>query len=192
MGSPKNIVLYSDFNCPFCYALDERLESMGRTNQIDWRGVQHAPELPVPMTQGPAWLASELAQEVRAIRALAPEVEISQPASKPNTRSAITAVAWAKKMNPEKAALLKKSFYREFWVQGNDISNPKIIQKLMEKHGLVYSEQELEKMEETISQWDEEWRGSSVGCVPAMKHADQTWLTGLAKINDLEKFFQKK
>jgi predicted DsbA family dithiol-disulfide isomerase len=43
-----DFVLYSDFNCPFCYAFGERIMALGMVHRIDWRGVQHAPTFPLP------------------------------------------------------------------------------------------------------------------------------------------------
>ena len=31
-------ILYSDFNCPFCYALHERLHDMDLLRCCEWRG----------------------------------------------------------------------------------------------------------------------------------------------------------
>jgi predicted DsbA family dithiol-disulfide isomerase len=46
--------LYSDFNCPFCYAMYERLHEMNLLNRCKWRGVQHAPHLSKPWRAGAA------------------------------------------------------------------------------------------------------------------------------------------
>jgi hypothetical protein len=36
-----NFIVYADFNCPFCYALNERLHAMGLGERVDFRSVQH-------------------------------------------------------------------------------------------------------------------------------------------------------
>ena len=36
----KRNILYSDFNCPFCYAMHERLYEMTLLARCEWRGVQ--------------------------------------------------------------------------------------------------------------------------------------------------------
>src|SRR5690349_22882248 len=56
--------LYSDFNCPFCYALHERLHDLGLIERCEWRGVQHAPQLPRPMKPWSGSLGAELRHEV--------------------------------------------------------------------------------------------------------------------------------
>ena len=115
-----DFILYSDFNCPFCYALGERIIALGSADRIAWRGVQHAPHLPLPMAQaGPAF-ASELAREVQFVQRLAPEISIALPRGKPNTDPAIQAVAAAMNVDPHKAHRLATSLYRMFWQHGID------------------------------------------------------------------------
>lgn len=46
--------LYSDFNCPFCYALYELLQELQFIDRCEWRGVQHASHLSNPMHAGGA------------------------------------------------------------------------------------------------------------------------------------------
>jgi hypothetical protein len=48
-------LLYSDFNCPFCYAMHERLYEMNLLTRCEWRGVQHASHLPRPMKPWQGW-----------------------------------------------------------------------------------------------------------------------------------------
>ena len=88
-------VLYSDFNCPFCYAFGERVIQLQAADRIAWRGVQHAPHLAVPMASAGPTFRRELEREVQSIQRLAPDVPISLPRGKPNTGPAIQAVASA-------------------------------------------------------------------------------------------------
>jgi len=34
-----DITLFTDLNCPFCYATEQRLEALGVSAQVAWRGV---------------------------------------------------------------------------------------------------------------------------------------------------------
>ena len=72
-------ILYSDFNCPFCYALHERLHDMALLSRCEWRGVQHAPHLPRPMKPWHGSLGVELRQEVAVVQWLAPDLQIAPP-----------------------------------------------------------------------------------------------------------------
>ena len=71
--------LFTDLNCPFCYATEQRLEQLGVNEKIVWRGVEHEPDLPVPMAIDDPEIAAELAEEVKSVRARAPEVDIALP-----------------------------------------------------------------------------------------------------------------
>src|SRR5579871_6663497 len=82
-------LLYSDFNCPFCYALHGRLHHMKVLDRCEWRGVQHAPHLPRPMKPWQGTRGAELRHEVEVVRRLAPGLQIALPAGKPNTRPSI-------------------------------------------------------------------------------------------------------
>ena len=81
--------LYSDFNCPFCYAMHERLHEMNLLARCEWRGVQHASHLPRPMKPWQGSLGDELRHEVTVVQRLAPGLPIALPPGKPNTRPAI-------------------------------------------------------------------------------------------------------
>src|SRR5512147_506560 len=81
--------LYSDFNCPFCYAMHERLHEMKLLTLCEWRGVQHASYLPRPMKPWQGSLGAELRHEVAVVQRLAPGLPIALPPGKPNTRLAI-------------------------------------------------------------------------------------------------------
>ncbi|TAJ25643.1 MAG: hypothetical protein EPO64_07710, partial [Nitrospirae bacterium] len=120
----QHVAVYSDFNCPFCYALNERLGTWGDLEKITWRGVQHAPHLQVPMAPWRADMAEDLWGEVQAVRRLAPELPITVPTGKPNTAEAIRAVA-----------AFKDLLYRALWCEGADISDPATIAYLAEKAG---------------------------------------------------------
>src|SRR5262249_47408535 len=73
-----------DFNCPFCYALHQRLYDLNLLDRCDWRGVQHAPHLPSPMKPWQGSLGAELRHEVAAVQHLAPGLPIALPPGKPN------------------------------------------------------------------------------------------------------------
>src|SRR5579885_3898605 len=115
---PRTATLYSDFNCPFCYAFGERLIALRLVDVVAWRGVQHAPHLPIPMAAAGPTFASELAREVGLVQRLAPEVPIVLPKGKPNTGPAILAVAAAMQQDGGKAYAFAASLYRAFWQRG--------------------------------------------------------------------------
>jgi predicted DsbA family dithiol-disulfide isomerase len=182
----SDIILYSDFNCPFCYALGERLLVVKTERKIEWRGVQHAPYLTTPMADANAALAAELKNEVSAIQHLAPEVPITLPRGKPNTGPAIRAVAAALKVDKDRAHTFKDSLYREFWRRGIDISDASVLQALAKNIGLP---DVLDIASVTpATGWQHAWETSGLGGVPAMVRSDGKMLVGLASIEEITSF----
>jgi predicted DsbA family dithiol-disulfide isomerase len=180
-------VLFSDLNCPFCYALGERVEALGLAGQVSWRGVQHAPHLAQPMVPAGPGLASELRHEVEGIQRLAPEVSIVLPVGKPNTFAAICAVAAAMDVDRAKAHQLELALYREFWRQGTDISDSAVLMKMAHACGLGELRVTPEA-QRTASSWQAAWELSGVHAVPALIREDGQRLVGLAKSEDLKRF----
>lgn len=188
-GGTTDVILYSDFNCPFCYALGERLIAAASTHRVEWRGVQHAPYLPIPMANAGAALAAELSNEVGAIRRLAPEVSIALPRGKPNTGPAIRAVAAALKIDRERAHAFKDSLYREFWQRGADISDAGLLRELAKAAGFP---QQLDgsEIELTVSEWQQAWESNGLSGVPAMIRGDGAALVGLATREAISDFLE--
>ncbi len=178
-GTSTAVVLYSDFNCPFCYALGERLIAVASAHRVEWRGVQHAPYLPIPMASAGAALAAELSNEVSAIRRLAPEVPITLPRGKPNTGPAIRAVAAALKIDRERAHTFKDSLYREFWQRGADISDVAVLSELA-KAAALPGELDVSEIQPAVSEWQQAWESNRLGGVPAMIRSDGAVLVELA------------
>lgn len=187
-----DFILYTDFSCPFCYALSERLTALHALERIDWRGVQHAPHFQVPMaTAGPNFRL-ELEREVQSVRRLALEVPISLPRGKPNTGAAIHAVAAAMQVNHSNAHALATLLYRALWQHGSDISNPAIIESLMRQAGLQESSSRIDStgVQSIIQSWRAEWSERGVGSVPELVRHDGESLIGLVDRVTLQRFLE--
>ena len=184
-----DFILYSDFNCPFCYAFGERIIALGFADRIAWRGVQHAPYLPIPMAQASPAFASELGREVQFVQRLAPEVSIALPRGKPNTGQAIKAVAAAMNVDPHKAHRLATSLYCMFWQHGADISAPSVLRNLARQTDLpdLSITPEAVKM---VNAWHDAWLARGVGSVPDFIRQDGESITGLADLDTLRRFVQ--
>lgn len=71
-SQPVELIVYGDFNCPFsalASARVSRLERIGAV-RVDWRAVEHAPNLPPAGIEVAGELASELQRELEQIRGL--------------------------------------------------------------------------------------------------------------------------
>jgi len=182
-----DFVLYSDFNCPFCYAFGEQVIALNFADRIEWRGVQHAPHLPIPMAQVGPTFASELAREVQFVQRLAPEVPIALPLGKPNTGPAIQAVVAAMNIDPRKAHRLATSLYRVFWQHGTDISDPSVIRELADQADLADLSNTPDAVK-TVAAWHEAWMDRGVGSVPDLLRQDGESITGLVDLDTLRRF----
>lgn len=184
--------VYSDFNCPFCYAMHERLHALGLIQQVSWHGVQHAPHLPQPMATWAGHLQAELKQEVEMVRRLAPELSISLPAGKPNTGLAIMASARALRKDASRAAAFIRSLYRAFWVNGSDLSDERLVQLEAERHGFTGTEL-LGSVEPAVDlvlrEWAQRWEETDHQGVPLLQRADNQLLVGLVSEETLKQFF---
>lgn len=177
----SEITIYSDFNCPFCYATHERLERLGLHDRVRWRGVQHAPELPLPMRPAAGPFELELAREVESIRVRAPEVPIEIPPGKPNTGPAIELAAAA---TGETAGELVLDLYRRFWRDGEDLSDPEVLAAAAAgADGATGRDGSA-----LAREWQRAWSRLGIGGVPLLVAADGRHLYGLKDAEELAGF----
>lgn len=170
-------VLFSDPNCPFCYATEERLHRLGLADRVQWRGVQHAPELPVPTGPSPH-AGTALRNEVESIRQLAPEVPIAVPPAKPNTGPAILVAAAALRFDPAAGRNFVRSLYSSFWREGVDLADQEKLTGLAGGAGLAgLTVTEVDR--ETARGWRRDWIELGAFGVPLMLRADGQPLSGL-------------
>ncbi|WP_295900901.1 DsbA family protein [uncultured Bdellovibrio sp.] len=180
--------LYSDLNCPFCYALEERLVALHLNSLVEWRGVQHSQGLSVPMEIANYSLSRALEREVLQVREVAPEIEISFPLGKPNTLRAIQYVIAAQKKDAMLALVYRHTLGREFWVNGEDISNEKLLIDLARDLGMP--DLRVDTASESLADvWQREWELLGTGSVPTLQREDGEVAVGLMSIEDLKKFF---
>ena len=183
----RTTVVYGDLNCPFCYALEERLLARDAALPIEWRLVEHMPGLPiVPDSAHPDEL-EHLAGEVAALAERARDVRIRQPPFRPNTRRAIRAVAEACELDPPRAWALRSSLFRALWRDGRNIADPAIIESLVARVGLP-PQRGTAGAAELADRWTHEWRDSKLDRIPVMISEAGTKLLGLPPLRRLEMF----
>ena len=129
------VTLFTDLNCPFCYSTEQRLERLGVSDQVVWRGVEHEPELPVPMARGDSedrrrggrgGRVRAVAGPRRRHRGAAREGEHLRRAARDGRRAA---------HRREKGAAFRQAVYRAFWRDGRDISEPAVLDELADAVG---------------------------------------------------------
>jgi predicted DsbA family dithiol-disulfide isomerase len=184
---PMRVTLFTDLNCPFCYSTEQRLERLGVSDQVAWRGVEHEPELAAPMARGDLEIIAELAEEVEAVRMRAPEVTITVPPGKANTAAGLLAVAAALRVDAERGAAFRQAVYRAFWRDGLDISDPAVLDELADDVGLRPRQTRPEDAL-TVASWRLEWERSPLRGVPLLVREDGETVYGLKDVETLERF----
>lgn len=152
-GAGKFIV-YADFNCPFCYALNERLHAMNLEHRVDFRTIQHAPS--ISSKQSGFEIISDLTNEIADLRRRAPSIRVNVPLFRPNSAAASALVNAINQTDPEKAWLLRRRIYRALWVDGKDISNSAILNSLLRELDIEPPPDEALKSV-NLSGWQDEW-----------------------------------
>jgi len=147
-------VVYADFNCPFCYALNERLHVLGMGDHIDYRSVEHLPE--TSSDQCGLETLIGLTREVVELRRRSPSIEIAVPLFRPNSAPASVLLDVVSKQYPRKASYLRRRIYHALWVEGLDISDSEILQFLLDELGIDVSSTCLE-VSADLSAWQQQW-----------------------------------
>ena len=179
-------ILYSDFNCPFCYALHERLHDMDLLRCCEWRGAQHAPHLPRPMKPWQGSLGAELRQEVAVVQRLAPGLPIALPPGKPNTRAAIEqAVQWLRRDCSQGMEYVRQ-IYRALWREGRDISDPSVLTQLMTGHLAYKANEESCRI---ARDWETAWHETGQAGVPLIVSPAGDLLVGCVPVEEIRRFF---
>jgi predicted DsbA family dithiol-disulfide isomerase len=187
-------ILYSDFNCPFCYAMHERLYEMNLLDRCEWRGVQHASHLPRPMKPWQGSLGAELRHEVAVVQRLAPELPIALPPGKPNTRPAIEHAAALLRRDPSHAMAFVRQTYRAFWCEGKDISDSEVLRLLIEQAGssLDVAGAVNDEDRRVVQEWESAWHVTGQAGVPLIVSPDHYLLIGCAPPEDVRRFFARQ
>ena len=185
-SASDRFLLYSDFNCPFCYALHERLHDLGLMDRCEWRGVQHAPQLPRPMQPWSGSLEAELRHEVAMVQRLAPGLPIALPPGKPNTLPAIEQAVELLRKDLRNGMDFVQRTYHAFWREGRDISDPLIVKQLAGKH---FAE-DLDGQNQIVAQkWETAWHATGQNGVPLLVSPEGDQLVGCVPQEQVRQFF---
>ena len=190
MNEKRNF-LYSDFNCPFCYAMHERLHEMNVLDRCEWRGVQHAPQLPRPMKPWQGSLGAELRHEVTVVQRLAPGLPIALPPGKPNTRPAIEQAVALLRRDRSHGMTFVRETYRAFWCDGKDISDPAVLRQLADQGG--GSQESIgsinDESRQVAQEWEAAWHVTGQAGVPFIISSEGDRLVGCVPLEQIRRFF---
>jgi predicted DsbA family dithiol-disulfide isomerase len=180
-------VLYTDLNCPFCYATEERIAALGLEDAVEWRGVEHEPDLPVPMDTDDEEIAGELAGEVESVSGRAPEVPIALPPGKPNTARALLAAASSTRTAPDGGRAFRLDVYRAYWRDGADISDAAVLGAIARRHDGAGGDVESADRRR-VAEWQIGWERAPLRGVPLLVRPDGQTLYGLKDSAEIAAF----
>ncbi|MCP4875227.1 MAG: diguanylate cyclase [Gammaproteobacteria bacterium] len=148
---------YADFNCPFCYALNERLRVMELGRRVELRAIQHAPSISSSDVNSDQ--LSKLSREVAEVRSRTPSTKINLPLFRPNSGPAAALVNVLTKNEPDNAVLLRNRIFRALWIEGQDISSPDVLSALLKELNIKPPAKVAETPSETDA-WQIEWEST--------------------------------
>jgi diguanylate cyclase (GGDEF)-like protein len=184
-----DFVVYADFNCPFCYALNERLQALGLEDRVDYRSVQHAPAASSENTG--ISILTALSREVADVRRRAPSVQIATPLFRPSSAAATELLDRVSSQSPRHASRLRRAIFQALWVEGLDISLREVLDSLLVQQdidlGLVKT-----GSSETLSAWQTQWSNDSEfeGNIPVVISEQGEKVIGFPLESELNAFLQ--
>jgi len=160
----SRIVVFSDFNCPYCFTLDTWLTELKVGHKVRWVGIEHRPML--PRVGGNADEdARVLAREVADVDQRAPEVGVRAPPFWCNSRDALLLQNAVEVDDPALAPEIRQRLFRSYWVDGRPLCDPKVIDGLRADLPDVDVDADAEATElDRLTDW---WR-RHVDRIPAM------------------------
>ena len=154
-----DFTIYADFNCPFCYALNERLFALNLEYRVDFRLVQRLPDSAREKID--LGLLSELTTEVAEVRRRMPSVEINIPMFRPNTAPPTALVYKISREDPFQAARLRRRIFRALWVDGQDISDADLLASLLLELDIELSSNQVTLNDAELMAWQSEWSNNT-------------------------------
>lgn len=160
------LVIYGDFNCPFSALASRRAEALERAGkaQVDWRAVEHAPEIPPGGEKVLGALADELDGELDHVRRLLHSGEVlslRRPAVRSNTAAAVAAYA---ALDEASRRNVRWELFRRYWEEGQDLADESVL--------LASGLPEGVRSGGVAAVWRDEWLGLGPPVVPAMRLPD--------------------
>jgi len=193
MAQGEQLIVYGDFNCPFCYVLNEQLSQLGLERDVEWRSIEHEPE--ASFFRVDSCVIRDLEDEVLRVRQRAPEMPISLPPGRVNTRLATRLIINAMRRDPIRAVLLRGLIYRAYWIEGRDISSSQVLHELVVLCGLSIHDEEVDNADvDSIAQrWYDSWNnGPFDRRIPSLQRLpSEQQLLGLPLAEQLQAFYDR-
>ena len=132
MFRSSRVLVFSDFNCPFCFTLNEWLEELNLAGHVRWVGIEHRPDLPVTGTNMPADRELMLS-EVAEVNRRAPELAVVPPNIWSNSRVALMLQNAVEDDFPEQAPTLRRKLFRSYWKEGKNFASRSFLNETLQR-----------------------------------------------------------
>ena len=148
----SRILVVSDFNCPYCFTLNEWLEKLGKGSSVRWIGIEHRPSLPTSGENNQNDTRT-LLTELADVQSRAPEVGVVSPASWVNSNLAVLLQNAVEDEYPELAPTLRTRIFRSYWREGLVISQPEVLAEICADLDIPKIETEEDYLRELTEWW---------------------------------------
>lgn len=149
------ILVVSDFNCPYCFTLNEWIERLGRSGQVRWVGIEHRPTLPLA-GENSSEDAVLFSAEVTDVHKRAPELGRLTAKTWVNSNAAVLLQNAVEDEYPDLAPILRARIFRSYWREGLMISQDEVLRQICQEIGIPELETEKEYLEELTVWWADE------------------------------------
>ncbi len=112
--------VYSDFNCPFCFAQSQRIGQLALQQNIQWCFIEHAHNLNSTISSQSD--LQNLSNEFDLVRQRAPEILVNKPEFCVNTRLAILSYISISLSHPQLCMNYLTAIYQAYWQLGKDFA----------------------------------------------------------------------
>lgn len=146
------ILVVSDFNCPYCFTLNEWIQSLGMSDRVRWVGIEHRSQLPETGTNSEEEVRT-LKAEVLDVRRRAPELGPILQKRWINSRQALLLQNATEDEYPELAAQTRSRVFRSYWKGDLKLSDVDSLLNLFQKEGVSDIETEPEYLDELTRWW---------------------------------------
>ncbi len=189
----RDIFLYIDLSCPFCFALHERLCHWGLVDKFSVRMVEHASHV----ADGSFGVEQEvvLAKEVYALHHRAPDVELSLPPRRFCSKLANRLLYRVQTHHSEHLSTLRSLLYRTVWQEGRDIGDRRVLHDVLSASALPATLLDhCVEAPPVLAEWQVAWEEAGFDCcIPVFQHGPSgRMLIGLPTRRSLLEFLLDK
>jgi len=155
------VLVVSDFNCPYCFTLNEWVHRIGAGSRVRWLGIEHRPDLPSEGVNKPDDQAT-LQREVLDVQRRAPDVGVIRPGQWLNSNRALLLQNAVEDEFPEIAPDLRRAIFQAYWTDGATLDT-ELLERVRTRLGVPEIDEDHDQLDE-LSAW---WR-TELDRVPCM------------------------